>query len=111
MAAEPRISQLVVVGASAGGVEALSALVATLPPDFPAPLVIAQHLDPGRPSHLAQILARRSTLPVQQVVDRAPLENGMVYVVPANHHVEITDHVISLRTRDGGGSCPPSICC
>ena len=106
MAAEPRISQLVVVGASAGGVEALSALVATLPPDFPAPLVIAQHLDPGRPSHLAQILARRSTLPVQQVVDQAPLENGMVYVVPANHHVEITDHAISLRTRDGGRVMP-----
>jgi two-component system CheB/CheR fusion protein len=68
MAEQPRISQLVVVGASAGGVEALSTLVATLPRDFPAPLVIAQHLDPARPSHLVEILARRSTLPVQQVV-------------------------------------------
>jgi two-component system, chemotaxis family, CheB/CheR fusion protein len=106
MAQQPRISQLVVVGASAGGVEALSTLVATLPPEFPAPLVIAQHLDPGRPSHLAEILARRSTLPVQQVVDHAPLENGVVYVVPANRHVEITDHAISLRTRDGSRSMP-----
>jgi two-component system CheB/CheR fusion protein len=61
MAEQPRISQLVVVGASAGGVEALSTLVATLPRDFPAPLVSAQHLDPPRPSHLAQIVARRST--------------------------------------------------
>src|SRR5919206_1218032 len=106
MAEQRRISQLVVVGASAGGVEALSTLVATLPRDFPAPLLIAQHLDPGRPSHLPQILAWRSTLPVCTVTDHAPLENGVVFVVPANHHVEITDHAISLRTRDGGRSMP-----
>src|ERR687886_713200 len=106
MAEQRRISQLVVVGASAGGIDALCTLVATLPREFPAPLVIAQHLDPGRPSHLAQILARRSTLPVQQVTGHAPLENGVVFVVPANHHVEITDHAISLRTRDGGRSMP-----
>src|SRR5919199_4483149 len=106
MAEQFRISQLVVVGASAGGIEALSTLVATLPPDFPAPLVIAQHLDPGRPSHLAQILARRSTLPVHTVTDHAPLENGVVFVVPSNRHVEITDHAISLRTRNGGRAMP-----
>jgi two-component system CheB/CheR fusion protein len=92
---------LVVVGASAGGIDALSTLVATLPRDFPAPVVIAQHLDPGRPSHLAEILGRRSTLPVQVVTDQIPLENGVVFVVPANRHVEISDHVIGLRTGDG----------
>jgi chemotaxis response regulator CheB len=86
MAEQPRISQLVVVGASAGGVEALFTLVATLPGAFPAPLVLAQHLDPRRPSHLAEILARRSTLPVRTVSDHAPLENGVVFVVPANRH-------------------------
>src|SRR5919201_3289434 len=106
MAEQSRISRLVVVGASGGGVEALSTLVATLPPEFPAPLVIAQHLDPGRPSHLAQILARRSTLPVRTVTDHAPLQNGVVFVVPVNRHVEITDHAISLRTRDGGSAMP-----
>ena len=44
---ERRVSQLVVVGSSAGGVEALSTLVASLSSDFPAPVVIAQHIDPG----------------------------------------------------------------
>src|ERR687885_2719267 len=106
MAEQARISHLVVVGASAGGIDALCTLVTTLPPAFPAPLVIAQHLDPGRPSHLAQILARRSTLSVRTVVDQAPLENGVVFVVPVNRHVEITDHAISLRTRDGGRAMP-----
>ncbi|HLZ21514.1 MAG TPA: chemotaxis protein CheB [Ktedonobacterales bacterium] len=88
---------LVVVGSSAGGIEALSTLVATLPADFPAPLVLAQHLDPSRPSHLAEILARRSALPVRVVVDDEHLEPGVVYVVPSDRHVEIIDHVVRLR--------------
>ena len=48
-------SSLVVVGASAGGVEALTTLVGGLRVPFPAPIVIAQHLDPTRPDHLGEI--------------------------------------------------------
>ena len=62
-------TQLVVVGSSAGGIEALSRLVSTLPEDFPAPIVIAKHLDPERESRLQQILANRSVLPVRTVSD------------------------------------------
>src|SRR5688500_17909965 len=54
--------KLVVVGSSAGGIQALSILVGTLPHDFPAPVVLAQHLDPTRPSNLSSILQRRSAL-------------------------------------------------
>src|SRR5262245_63407216 len=86
------VSQLVVVGASAGGIDALSTLVATLPKGFPAPIVIAQHLDPRRRSHLPEILARRTELPVRSVEERDRLEPGVVYIVPANRDVEITDH-------------------
>ena len=50
------VHQLVVVGASAGGVEALSALVSTLPTSFSAPIIVAQHLDPSRLSHLQEIV-------------------------------------------------------
>ena len=53
---------LVAVGASAGGIEALSTVLGALPKDFPAPIVVAQHLDPTRPSHLDAILARRTPL-------------------------------------------------
>ena len=59
-----RNHDLVVVGSSAGGVGALSTLVSTLNKNFPAPIVLAQHLDPQRPSHLGTILERRSTLPI-----------------------------------------------
>jgi two-component system CheB/CheR fusion protein len=90
---------LVVVGSSAGGVGALSTLVSTLHKSFPAPIVIAQHLDPQRPSHLGSILERRSNLPVIVVGEHEPtkLEGGRIYVVPANRHVKITDGHVHLE--------------
>jgi two-component system CheB/CheR fusion protein len=99
-------SQLVVIGASAGGIEAVSRVVASLPPDFPAPIVIAQHLDPRRPSHLREILARQTPLPVRTVTEKASLEDGVVYVVPSNRHVELTDHELRLRQPTDGGIAP-----
>jgi two-component system, chemotaxis family, CheB/CheR fusion protein len=88
-----------VVGASAGGIGALSTLVSTLPKSFPAPVVLAQHLDPQRPSHLGSILERRSALPVVVVSETAPtpLEKGKIYVVPANRHVKILDGHVHLE--------------
>src|SRR6266545_4913192 len=89
-------SDLVVIGSSAGGIEALSILVSTLPADFPAPLVLAQHLDPSRPSSLDLILQKRTSLSVEVVKSNTRLENGKIYVVPANHHVSIKDHTVEL---------------
>ncbi|HYV11644.1 MAG TPA: CheR family methyltransferase [Pyrinomonadaceae bacterium] len=90
---------LVVVGSSAGGVGALSTLVSTLNKSFPAPIVIAQHLDPQRPSHLGSILERRSTLPIVVVSEhgQTKLEGGKVYVVPSNRHVRISDGHVYLE--------------
>jgi two-component system CheB/CheR fusion protein len=101
-------SQLVVIGSSAGGIEALSRVVTSLPADFPVPIVIAQHLDPRRPSHLREILARHTPLPVRTVTQRESLEAGTVYVVPSNRHVELTDHELRLR-QPTGGSIAPSV--
>jgi two-component system, chemotaxis family, CheB/CheR fusion protein len=91
---------LVVVGSSAGGVGALSTLVSTLSKDFPAPIVLAQHLDPQRPSYLGAILDRRSALPIVVVDENLPtkLEGGTVYVVPANKHVKIVDGHVQLES-------------
>src|SRR5512145_3065564 len=90
---------LVVVGSSAGGVGALSTLVTTLDKSFPAPIVLAQHLDPQRPSNLGTILERRSSLPVVVVSEHepTPLEGGKVYVVPSNRHVKIIDGHVNLE--------------
>src|SRR6266508_2619157 len=95
----PRIGlgDLVVVGSSAGGIEALSILVSSLASDFPAPIVLAQHLDPNRPSSLAAILERRSSLPIVIVSRHTPLESGKIYVVPSNRHVTIKDGHLELE--------------
>lgn len=93
-------NELVVVGSSAGGVGALSTLVSTLSKDFPAPIVLAQHLDPQRPSHLGAILDRRSALPIVVVNEHEPtlLERGKIYVVPSNKHVKIIDGHVDLES-------------
>ncbi|HEU5226533.1 MAG TPA: CheR family methyltransferase, partial [Ktedonobacteraceae bacterium] len=94
MTADPQ--NLVVVGSSAGGVEALSILVSTLSPDFPAPVVLAQHLDPSRPSSLDLILQKRSDLPVEVVTSSNHLQAGRIYVVPSNRHISINGHRVEV---------------
>jgi chemotaxis response regulator CheB len=105
-----QLYDLIVLGASAGGIQALSVLVATLPATLPVPIVIAQHLDPNVPSHLGQILARRSTLPVRTVGEAAPapesLVAGTIYLVPADRDVEITDGTVHLQAGVGQHPMP-----
>jgi two-component system, chemotaxis family, CheB/CheR fusion protein len=99
---------LVVIGSSAGGIDALSRVVATLPEDFPAAVVLAQHLDPGRPSQLVSILERHSTLPVQAVTEKATLVPGTILVVPSNEQATVTRNEITLEST-GGHRPSPSI--
>ena len=60
---------------------------------------MAQHLSPDRESHLKEILARRSPLPVRTVTQHEPLQDGVVFMVPANKHVNITDSAIDLSSE------------
>jgi two-component system, chemotaxis family, CheB/CheR fusion protein len=106
MAEVQTLAQLVVVGSSAGGIEALSTLVGTLPADFPAPIVIAQHIDPARESHLADILGRRGKLPVRTIIEETKLQPGVIFVVPANRHVEVSDSHVRVRAVRADGPIP-----
>ncbi|HYA99808.1 MAG TPA: CheR family methyltransferase [Ktedonobacteraceae bacterium] len=94
---ETKESNLVVIGSSAGGIEAISVLVSTLPTDFPAPIVLAQHLDPSRASNLDVIIRQHSTLPVELVTGRSHLKPGKVYVVPSNRQVSIEDGNVEVQ--------------
>ena len=87
---------LVVIGASAGGVEALSAIARALPADFGAPVIVVLHVPASGPSVLPQILARAGTLPAAHAEDGEELQPGRIYVAPPNCHVLVSDHRIEL---------------
>ena len=81
---------LVVVGASAGGVDALQTLVAGLAPEFPAAVLVVVHVSSSAPSVLPQILARRGALPAKFAEDNEVLQRGQIYVAPADHHLLVS---------------------
>ncbi|WP_410673988.1 chemotaxis protein CheB [Amycolatopsis sp. cmx-4-68] len=81
---------VVVAGASAGGVEALRALVRSLPADFPAAVLVAMHLSPSAHSALPLILDRSGPLPALPATHGAPLRPGVIHVAPPDHHL-LTD--------------------
>lgn len=84
----PRIA---VVGASAGGVEALQELVAGLPADFPAALLVVIHRAAGSPSTLPAILGRSGVLPVEEAQDGMEIRAGRGYVARPDHHLLVQD--------------------
>ena len=91
-----RPARVIGVAASAGGVEALRALVRTLPADLDAALCIVLHIPATGRSLLAPILDRVSALDVRLAEHGAPLEPGTIYVAPADHHLLIRADRIEL---------------
>jgi two-component system chemotaxis response regulator CheB len=91
-----RQRDVVVVGASAGGVEALGELVSRLPPDFPAAVVIVLHLPASGRSVLPQILTRHGPLPAAFATDGEDLQPGRIYVAPPGLHVLLHDFHLQL---------------
>lgn len=80
---------IIVVGASAGGVEALTRLVAGLPPEFAAAVLVVLHIRPDAPSALAAILQRSGPLPVVQAEEAQAIERGYIYVARPNRHLVV----------------------
>ncbi len=81
--------EIVVAGASAGGVEALMQLISGLPPDFSAAMFVVLHTSSENPGTLAQLLARKAGLPVTPARDDAPIQPGHVYIAQPNYHLEL----------------------
>lgn len=86
----------IVIGASAGGVQALLKLVADLPPDLPAAVFIVLHIPSDAPSLLPAILARDSKLNVAHAINGEEIKRGRVYVAPPDHHLLLEPGYVKL---------------
>ena len=92
---------VIAMAASAGGLEALSAILGGLPADFPAAIAIVMHLAPDYKSILAEILDNRSALEVKQAQTGDVLTRSSVFVAPPNHHLLVTqDGHLQLSSSD-----------
>ncbi len=76
-----------VIGASAGGVEALQAITRSLRADLRAAVMVVLHLPPDRPSGLAELLAPDCALPVTEALDKQPAPRGSVVIAPPDYHL------------------------
>ncbi len=92
---------IVALAASAGGLNALTRVLAGLPARFPAALVVVQHLDPRHRSLMADILARRTALEVTEARAGEYVRPGCAYVAPANRHLLVNpDRSLSLTETE-----------
>jgi two-component system, chemotaxis family, protein-glutamate methylesterase/glutaminase len=92
---------VVAFASSAGGLQALSHVLAAIPSEFPASIVVVQHLAPRHRSLMADILSRRTPLPVKQAQEGDALVPGAAYVAPPNRHLLVnSDATLSLSQSE-----------
>lgn len=100
---------IIVVGASAGGVETLFRLVKVLPADFPAAILVAVHVSASGPSMLPNILSRAGLLPVSHPKDQDPIVQGQIYIAPPDYHLLIQTDRLHLGHGPRENGFRPSI--
>ena len=100
---------IVVIGASAGGVEALRTLLASLPADLPAAIFIVLHLWPGGTSFLPEILGRATAFKARHAADGEPIERGHVYIAPPDLHLFVNRGSVAVLKGPRENRCRPAI--
>ena len=100
----------VVIGASAGGVDALLKLLSGLPERFCLPVITVLHMPDDRKSKLIEIFQNRSALPVREAADKAFIEPGVLYFAAAGYHLSVeADHTFSLSCEASVNFSRPAI--
>lgn len=106
----PQSLGAVVIGASAGGIQALRVLLEGLTAAFEPPIVVVQHIPPDRPSALAELFGYRCVLPVVEADDKQPLRAGTVFFAPPDYHLLVEDrHTLALSIDEPVKFSRPSI--
>ena len=96
-------AEAVVIGASAGGIDALFLLLERLRPPLAVPVIIVLHLPDQHESRLVQVFGHRLQVPVEEAQPHAPVRAGVVYFAPPGYHLLVeADHSFSL-------SCDPPV--
>src|SRR5437868_928645 len=87
------------MGASAGGLEAFTAVLRNVPADTGMAFVLVQHLDPKHESLLVDLLSKSTSMPVTAARDGEPVASNHVYVIPPNANLEISSSVLRITER------------
>lgn len=105
--------QVVAIGASTGGPPAIQAIISKLPKDFPASVIVAQHMPPGFTLYFAERLGKFAQLPVKEAANSDRLEPGRVYISPGGYHMLLhstpNGGQISLKPRNQADTYAPSV--
>lgn len=101
--------RIVGIGASAGGLEAFSELLPSLPLDAGVAYVLVQHLDPTHRSLLSEILGKTTGIPVSEIADNTKVEPDRIYVIPPNCDLAVDDGVLKLSPREKARGAARSI--
>jgi len=107
--ATPATRDMIVMGASLGGVDALSRLLAQLPADLPAAIFVVQHMQPYTDSHLAAILSKASPLPVREALNGEKIRVGQVYLAPPDQHLLVANGTLRVGRGPRENRARPAI--
>ncbi|MBU0730649.1 MAG: chemotaxis protein CheB [Proteobacteria bacterium] len=100
----------IVIGVSAGGMEALSTIIPQLSPDLPVPVLIVQHMSPDSDSYLIERLNELSDIKVKEAEDKEKVREGVVYFAPPNYHLLVDDEgILSLSGDERVNYARPAI--
>ncbi|WP_339532462.1 chemotaxis protein CheB [Pseudomonas mucidolens] len=102
--------EAVVIGASAGGVEALLSIFAALPSGFALPIIVVLHLPDERRSQLSEVFGRRVSVPVREAQDKELIKPGTLYFAGPGYHLSVEqDRSLSLSQEDRVHHSRPAI--
>lgn len=100
----------IVIGASAGGVQALSHLLPGLRSDFPVPILIVVHIPPRKENSLIELFARKCRLAVKEAEDKEPIAPGTIYFAPPDYHLLVeNEETLALSSDETVNHSRPAI--
>src|SRR5205814_2345259 len=102
--------QIIVIGASAGGLHALIPLLEPLPADYPIPIIIIQHRAKDQKELLEEVLQQKCKITIKQADEKEKIKTGFVYIAPPGYHLLVEqDQTFSLSSDERALFSRPSI--